>query len=158
LAATWVFFAFFVGSFSTGLRIPNRSINQLLVVFGFAGAIALFILVHVVAGPFAHRIKGFQFYIIVVASACILPMRDSTNYATLRSQWPELATFWQENIARNHLLSTASSSEVVVPRLSVAPTLLMGYELKEVWAGNWPNDCVARYYGKTRVTLAPEPH
>ncbi|MDP2819376.1 MAG: hypothetical protein Q8O29_14120 [Polaromonas sp.] len=158
LAATWVFVAFFVGAFATGDRIPNRAVNELLVVFGFTGAIALFILVHVVAGSFAHRIKGVQFFVVLAASACILPMLNAKNYATLRSQWPELAIFWQENIARNHLLSTASADEVVVPRLSVAPSLLTGYELKEGWATDWPNDCVAKYYGKRRVTLAPESH
>lgn len=80
--------------------------------------------------------------------------RHAINYEAIQTEWPQLSTFWQESIARDYLLSTAPEGQVVVQRRSVFPTTLMGDELKET-PGNLPNDCIARYYGKSSVVLAP---
>lgn len=155
LAIAWAYTSYFIGAFSTGTTIPPRARNEILIVFSFACAIVEIVLIQVTLGPRLRVPNAYRFWIIAAGTLLILPVRRATNYEDIRSEWPQLATFWQENLARNLLLSTTTHDDVIITRRTVFPSLLMGGELKET-PDQLPNDCIARYYGKSSVILAPK--
>ena len=154
VAAVWAYASYFIGAYSTGSTIPPRASNEIWIVSLFTFAIAEIILIHLIVGYRLHRLGAYRFLIVAAGMVFALPIRHAPNYETVRSQWPQLAIFWQESMSRNLLLSTTPASDVVIQRRTVFPSLLMGGELKET-PDRLPNDCIARYYGKSSVVLAP---
>lgn len=152
--AAWVFVSYFIGAFGTGEVIALRARNELLVVFAMSMTASTFILVRLVVADRLAFLASYRIWIIAIGTLFILPVRYAKNYQTIRSEWPELATFWQESMTRDLHLNQSRKITEAVPERSVTPSLLMGEELKKV-PFTLPNDCVAVYYGKDTVVLAP---
>jgi hypothetical protein len=154
LAVVWVYVSYFIGAFATGDVIPMRARNELLVVFLFCCSLSGILLVRAAIGP--HLAALPRFGIVAIGTLFILPMRDLPNFDLMQKQWPVLSTFWEESIARDFLLSSSPYDDLLVPKRTVFPSLLMGEELKET-SDSLPNDCMGRYYGRSSVTLLPAP-
>ena len=152
--ALWVFVSYFIGAFGTGEVIALRARNELLAVFAMSTTISIFILIRGVVVDRLAFLGRHRLWIIAIGALFILPVRSTKNYQTIHNQWPELATFWQESVARDLYLDQSRKLTEMVPDRSVTPSLLMGEELKKI-PFTLPNDCVAVYYGKDAVVLAP---
>ena len=163
LGAVWAYTAYFIGAYSTGDVLALRARDEVVAIVLLISAISIVVTVQAFVGTALNLVSArlpavgiriFCFLLIAIGTWCGEPIRYAPNYETMNSEWPQLSIFWQESIARGALLSSTLSSDIVVPRRTVAPSLLMGDELKET-PSQLPNDCVARYYGKSSVVLAP---
>jgi hypothetical protein len=159
VAALWAYTAYFIGAYGTGDVLTLRARDEVVAVVFVVSAILIVLPVHAFAGLMLNlvgaRVPRLLCFLMIATGAWYSqPIRQSQNYKTMKAEWSDLAIFWRESIARDAILSSAASADIVVPRRTVAPSLLTGDELKET-PSQLPNDCIARYYGKKSVVLAP---
>lgn len=163
VAALWALGSYFIGAYSTGEVLALRARNEVVAVELVLLSACLITVVHACVGvalPFIARNKAAAAGALALAAASIgtwhiQPVTKAPTYVQLSKEWPELVTYWRESLDRNRLLSTSNASDVVVPRRTVSPRLLAGDELKES-PSQLPNDCIARFYGRSSVVLARE--
>jgi hypothetical protein len=152
VTTVWVFSSYFIGAYGTGEVLALRARNE---VWAVVLVVASIILVVASQATFLRIIPpAIKAGLVVVAACSAFGFDRAPARARLTAEWPQFSEFWRETMARNILLSTAKSNDVVVPRRTVTPSTLMEEELKET-PDRLPNDCVARYYEKNAVVLAP---
>jgi hypothetical protein len=162
LGALWVFTSYFIGTYSTGDVLALRARNEVVAVATVVFAISIVSVVQAVAGAVLQFQKRemprtamvLALLLAAYGTSLIRAIREAPTYSLLNEEWPQLAQYWRESSARNDLLSTTQETDVVVPRRTVTPRLLIGDELKETTPYQLPNDCIARFYGKKTVLLA----
>jgi hypothetical protein len=72
----------------------------------------------------------------------------------VQSQRAQFNTFWLESVQRNAVLRLSEEPDIVVPKRTVRPSVLMQEDLTDNPA-RLPNDCVAAFYGKKSVIMHP---
>jgi hypothetical protein len=152
MTMVWVCTAYFIGAFATGELIPLRSRNE---IWATVEAVGMMAGVLVAGAVVQNRLTPLATPVLAaIGTVVVLSLSDAPASSRMSEAWPELATFWRETRERHLLLTTTTFNDVVVPRRSVTPSLLMEEELKEQ-PDRLPNDCVATFYGKRTVVLAP---
>lgn len=152
MTMAWVCAAYFIGAYATGELIPLRARNEIWAVCELVG---MMVIVLATSAIVQNRLPPIAATLCVGVTvvALALSLSDAPAAQRVREAWPELPTFRQETRHRHFLLTNTTDKEVVVPKRSVRPSLLMEEELKER-PGRLPNDCVAAFYGKRSVVLA----
>jgi hypothetical protein len=123
----WVYTAYFIGAYGTGGILPLRARNEVIIVFLAATVIAIVSVTQALVGFIRWPMPApLRLAVVLLGTCFIRPVWDGTNYVLIRREWPQLATFWRETVARDALLSRNEEADVVVPRRTVTPLLLMG--------------------------------
>jgi hypothetical protein len=93
-------------------------------------------------------VSNLRFGVVGTAIACALltvPILSGSAFRLMRAEWPLLDAFRTQSLHREHLLLSASGSELVVPGWTVRPELLVGQDMGRD-PDRLPNDCIARAY------------
>ena len=152
MTMVWVCVTYFIGGYATGEPIAMRARNE---VWAIVQIVAYFAVVLATGAIVRDRLPRPALPILAGAGvAVVLSLSTTPASARLRETWPEFSIFWRETLERHFLLKTTSSADVVVPRRSVTPSLLMEEELTSR-PDRLPNDCVAALYGRRTVVISP---
>jgi hypothetical protein len=142
--------AYVIAYFATAEDLATRGRNE-VVVFLLAGggcAVALAARFLPSLGHHAH----VRMTALVACGLLSFLLLDSVALGYVRAEESQFATFWSESVQRHQFLRTTKDLDVVVPKRSVKPSMLMDGELTKN-PGQLPNDCVGEFYGKRSVVL-----
>jgi hypothetical protein len=107
------------------------------------------------AGIFNRHVRTANVLIpFTLALSLAFPLYDSKISKLLRSEQASFHTFWLESMQRHTRLMLPSGPDLILARLIALPTTLVSSDLGDD-PHRLPNDCVARFYGKNTVALAP---
>ena len=146
LAGTYA--AYFVGYFATASDLAMRARNE-VVVFLLAGS-ACVVALAVRFIPSLSWHQAFRMTALVACGLVSLLLLNGRALVSVRAERSQFATFWSESLQRDDLLRAIKDRDVVVPKRSVRPSLLMDADLTDN-PGKMPNDCIAEFYGKQSV-------
>ena len=155
------YLAHFTAQYATGSGLATRAQNQVMMFFVVGSTISVAVLSRAVRSvlppPALSLIElyGSRSAIapILLGIFLILPLYHSTTMRILRSEASSLRVYWLESMERHAQLTFSTETAVAVARHSVFPAFLVGEDLGPN-PDRLPNDCIARFYGKTAVTLA----
>jgi hypothetical protein len=157
------YLAYFTHQYATGLPLAARAQNETVILFVFWLTISVALLARAFRDPIRSLALGMMpgqrdfaavTAPIVLSAIFILPLYYSKTSKLLRSEQASFHTFWLESMERNARLTLSTEENLVIAKHNVFPTALMGGDITDD-PSRLPNDCIARYYGKRSVVLAP---
>lgn len=158
------YFEYFTHRYATGFRLVERAQNEalILLLFGLMLGVRLWVRAH--RAPLREQLSASRYSSFFGPVALptglglllIAALGFSSTTSLLRKQWQDLYPYWQESVARHILLTTSPEQMVAVPRHKWTPSLLMTSDVT-AHADRLPNDCIARYYGKSAIYAVDAP-
>ena len=147
------FIAWFAAYYATGEILALRARNEVFVMIVISLTCSVMLLSQMI-GQWVTTSRPVWLQIVGAIGGGILclSLLNARSMTLLHSERPQFDTFWLESLSRHASLKLSPDADIVVPRRTARPTVLMEEDLTENPA-RLPNDCVAAFYGKKSVVM-----